>query len=289
MKKINYALGILMLGILTSCGGGSEGDQNSVTLTVESQLGELGNYLSITDSEIVVKLVDDKKDGKDVKSLVSSLAVRVNKSVASDHDFDLRAVVLDENHVEITTLPPFNIEYKTDFDFDKYCYDILSAGTIRAQMKKTTEATSWTTEDQETWDKIRTQGKYILFKPYWDDSKYISIGNSDSSSYSGSSNSDEEIGEGADDDNNNSYSSAGSSTDSDFDEFLTAYENYVNKYISIMQKAKNGDYSAIAEAATLMQDAEEYGEKLQKMSGSLTSAQLAKFQKLQQKLLSAAQ
>ena len=278
-----------MLGILTSCGGGSEGDQNSVTLTVESQLGELGNYLSITDSEIVVKLVDDKEDGKEVKSLVSSLALRVNKSVASDYDFDLSAVVLDENHVEIATLPYFDIDSKLDFDFNKDCNHILSAGPIRAQMKKTTEATEWTPEDQETWDKIRTQGKYILFKPNWESAKYISGGNSDSSSYSGSSNSDEEIGEGADDDNNNSYSSAGSSTDSDFDEFLTAYENYVNKYISIMQKAKNGDYSAIAEATTLMQEAEEYGEKLQKMSGSLTSAQLAKFQKLQQKLLSAAQ
>lgn len=71
--------------------------------------------------------------------------------------------------------------------------------------------------------------------------------------------------------------------------FLGAYEKYIDKYIALMKKAKDGDYSAMADAATLMSDAQDYGEKLQKMSGSLTPTQLAKFQKLQQKLLKAAQ
>lgn len=78
------------------------------------------------------------------------------------------------------------------------------------------------------------------------------------------------------------------SSDEDFDEFLKSYENYVDKYIALMKKAKNGDATAIAEAASLYSDAQEYAEKLQKISGNLTASQLAKFQKLQQKLISAA-
>ena len=295
MKKFNYALGIIMLGIMSSCGGGNKGDQNSVTLTVEPQLGELGNFISITDSEIVVKLVDDKEDGEDVKSIVSSLAINVNKSVASNYSFGFDAVVLDENHIEITSLPDFDIDSKIDFDADEKCHNVLSPGPNRAQMKRTQDATEWDSEAQEIWNKICTQGKYIVIKPEWDSAKYVVPRNSSSSSNSGiSSNYDEEIevavvDDDNDNDNNDYNSSVSSTSDTDFDEFLTAYENYINKYIAIMQKAKNGDYSAMTEAATLMQDAQEYGEKLQKMSGNLTPAQIAKFQKLQQKLLSAAQ
>lgn len=293
MKKFNYALGIIMLGILSSCGGDSKGDQNSVTLTVEPQLGELGNFISITDSEVVVKLVDDKENGKDVKSLVSSLAINVTKNVASNYSFGFDAVVLDENHIEITSLPDFDIDSKIDFDADEDCHDILSAGPNRAQMKSTQDATEWDSEAQEIWDKIRTKGKYILIKPEWESAKYVSPRNSNSSSYNSTSSNCEEAIEvielDDDDDDNELTSNIPSTSDTDFDEFLTAYENYINKYIALMQKAKDGDYSAMADAASLMSDAQEYGEKLQKMSGSLTPAQIAKFQKLQQKLLSAAQ
>ena len=290
MRKFNYALSIIMLGILSSCGGGSKGDQNSVTLTVEPQLGELGNFISLTDSEIVVKLVDDKEDGQDVKSLVSSLAINVTKSVASNYSFGFDAVVLDENHIEITSLPDFDIDSKIDFDADEDCHNVLSSGPNRAQMKMTEDATEWDSEAQEMWDKIRTKGKYIVIKPEWDSAKYVTPRNSNSSSYSStSSNYDEAIETASVETEDEIDSPSTSTSDTDFDEFLTAYENYINKYIAIMQKAKNGDYSAMTEAATLMQDAQEYGEKLQKMSGSLTPTQLAKFQKLQQKLLSAAQ
>lgn len=86
---------------------------------------------------------------------------------------------------------------------------------------------------------------------------------------------------------NTSYDST-STSDGDFNEFLASYEKYIDNYIALMKKAKDGDYSAMSDAASMMSDAQEYGEKLQKISGNLTPAQISKFQKLQQKLLSAA-
>ena len=93
----------------------------------------------------------------------------------------------------------------------------------------------------------------------------------------------------SDEDSDNSYSSSSSTSDEDFDEFLAAYEKYIDKYIALVKKAKDGDTSAMTDAASMMSEAQEYGEKLEKISGDLTPAQLAKFQKLQQKLLKAAQ
>lgn len=289
MKKVNYVLGALMLMLFASCSGGSKDDPNAVTLTIEPQLGELANYISIADSEAIVKLIDDKEDGKDVKSIASSIAISVNEGVASNYDYRLDVVVLDENHIEITTLPDYVIDSKWDVDNSKYRY-VLYRGDTRAQMKTTQDATEWSAEDQEEWDKIRTRGKYIVIKSDNSMTKYVPY-NSDSSSNSASSENDgnQIDNDEVDIDEDDSSSIASSSSDADFDEFLTAYEDYINKYIALLQKAKNGDYSAMTEAATLMQDAQEYGEKLQNVSGSLTSAQIAKFQKLQQKLLKAAQ
>lgn len=286
MKKFKFALGIIMLGFLTSCGGGNS---NSVTLQVESELGELGNYITITDSEVTVQLVDDKKDGKDVKSIVSSLAINVTKSVASDYSFSFNVEVLDANHVKIADLPSYYLDYKSDSDNGDYDY-YLTAGNVRAQMKESEDAEKWNEEAQQMWDKIRKEGKFILIKPNFDSAKYAPYNSESNSNISESDDNGEDIviiEEEAEAEP--TTASSASSSDEDFDEFLSAYESYIDKYIAMLKKAKDGDYTAMAEAATLMKDAQAYAEKLQKISGNLTPAQLAKFQKLQQKLIKAAQ
>lgn len=184
-----------------------------------------------------------------------------------------------------------------DYDIDsKWISDngefnhILTPGNTRAQMKSSQDVTDWDEEAQQTWDKIRTQGKYMVIKPDWDSAKFVpyNVSSSNSTSYSDNNDDEEDEIEIASVEADEIDTPSTSTSDTDFDEFLTAYENYIDKYIAIMQKVKNGDYSAMSEATTLMKDAQEYGEKLQKMSGNLTPAQLAKFQKLQQKLISAA-
>lgn len=281
MKKLNYLLSITLLSFLVSCGGGeNQDDSNSVSLTIESQLGELGNYITISDSEVIVKLVDEKVNGEEGKSIVASVAVMVNKGVASDGLYGLEAIVLDEDHIEIASLPSFDMDSEWISGNEGY-HNILTVGNTRAQLKYPFK---WDDEHKQQWEKILTQGKYLVLKP--DQGDKFAPYNTGSENYTSSSESYDynSVTTAGDDEDDDELSVA---SDTNFDEFLAAYEKYINKFISIQQKAKTGDYSAITEAASLLQDAQEYGEKIQNMSGNLTPSQLVKFQKLQQKFINA--
>lgn len=92
----------------------------------------------------------------------------------------------------------------------------------------------------------------------------------------------------ADDD----YSGGGYSEgagDSSIDEMLDSYENYVNRYIQLMKKAANGDMSAAAEYAQLYQEAIELQSRLENVSGEMSTAQINRMNRINNKLLQAAQ
>ena len=71
MKVLKYFLMVVLTVCLTSCG--SKGDENSVTLKVEAELGPLADYMKVSDQEVVVKMSDEKKDNVDYKVIKSSL------------------------------------------------------------------------------------------------------------------------------------------------------------------------------------------------------------------------
>ena len=75
----------------------------------------------------------------------------------------------------------------------------------------------------------------------------------------------------------------------DWDAVLDAYERYVDRYISLMKKAQAGDATALAEYPGLLQEANEYSNKLENASGELSSAQMARYQRITNKMLKAAQ
>ena len=87
------------------------------------------------------------------------------------------------------------------------------------------------------------------------------------------------------------YESGSSSTSdsNDWDALLDSYERYVDKYISCMKKAANGDMSALSEYPSLLEEAQEYSEKLQNAQGEMTSAQWNRYLKITNKLANAAQ
>ena len=89
---------------------------------------------------------------------------------------------------------------------------------------------------------------------------------------------------------NNSMDDLSSSSGSEnWDSVLDSYERYVDKYIAIMKKAQSGDVSAMSEYPSLMQEAQEYGDKLQNAKGSLSASQMARYQRITNKMLKAAQ
>lgn len=82
-------------------------------------------------------------------------------------------------------------------------------------------------------------------------------------------------------------STESSSTD-EWDAVLDDYEDYYDQYIKLLEKAKDGDISAMTEYVEMLEKAQSLGEKLSKAQGDLTAKQVSRFMKIQQKLLNAA-
>lgn len=279
MKVLKYLSFAVLLLCLASCG---KGDENSVTLKVETELGPLADYIKVTDQEVVVKMSDEKEDGADCKVITSSLALEVIKSVASNHSFYFDVVVLDKDHVEIGTLPYFNIESISDYDNGDLS-NVLLAGSLRAQMKDSEKVAKITPEDQEELNKIFKEGAYIVIKPNDPDAKY--------EEYKGKS-SNAEVVESSDDtitEDEDIAVSSSSSSSQDWDAMLDSYEEYVDNYISLLKKAANGDRSAMAEYPALMKKAQEFSNEMKNAQGSMSASQLARYTKISTKMLKAAQ
>lgn len=279
MKVLKYLSFAVLLLCLASCG---KGDENSVTLKVETELGPLADYIKVTDQEVVVKMSDEKEDGADCKVITSSLALEVIKSVASNYSFHFDAVVLDKDHVEIGTLPSFDVESIYDSDNGDLS-DVLLAGSLRAQMKDSDKVAKITPEDQEELNKIFKEGAYIVIKPIDPDAKY--------EEYKGKS-SNAEVVESSDDtiaEDEDIAVSSSSSSSQDWDAMLDSYEEYVDNYISLLKKAANGDRSAMAEYPALMKKAQEFGNEMRNAQGSMSASQLARYTKISTKMLKAAQ
>lgn len=73
-------------------------------------------------------------------------------------------------------------------------------------------------------------------------------------------------------------------SDEDWDAMLSSYERLVDSYIDCMTKYKAGDVAAMAEYASTMQEAQDYSEKLSKLQGELSPAQLKRYLEITEKL-----
>lgn len=82
-------------------------------------------------------------------------------------------------------------------------------------------------------------------------------------------------------------STADNSSSEDWDAMLDSYEKFVDSYIKYAKKAKEGDISALAEYPALLQEAQEYSEKLSAVQSELTSSQLSRYMKITTKLTEA--
>ena len=277
MKVLKYLSFAVLLMCLASCS-----EENSVTLKVEAELGELADYIKLTDQEVVVNMSDEKNDdGVDCKVITSSLALEVTKSVASNYDMDFDVEVLDENHVNIGTLPGFKIEEGYDYDNGELSH-FLNAGSVRAQMRASKKVVKLTPKEQEKWNKILKEGAYILIKPGYSGAKYAEYkAKSSNTEVLESSN-----GTITEDEDTADSSSASSQ---DWDAMLDSYEEYVDRCISIAKKMAEGDMTAMTEYPALMSKAQEFCDKMENAKGSMSASQLARYTKLTEKMLKAAQ
>ncbi len=77
--------------------------------------------------------------------------------------------------------------------------------------------------------------------------------------------------------------------DDELDDALEEYDDFVMSYIELIKKVNNNDMTALAEYPAMMQKAQSAQEKMNKLQGQMTPAQLGKFMKLQAKYLEAMQ
>lgn len=83
-----------------------------------------------------------------------------------------------------------------------------------------------------------------------------------------------------------SYTDSGSNN---WEELLDSYEKYANEYIKFAKKASKGDVSALSEYSNCLQKAYDLADKLQNAQNDLTSSQIARFNRINEKLANAAQ
>lgn len=77
-----------------------------------------------------------------------------------------------------------------------------------------------------------------------------------------------------------------SSSKENWDKILDEYESYCNKLAALSKKAMSGDMSAMTEYASLMEQAESLGNKLENAESDMTTAQIARLNKIASKLAS---
>ena len=259
---------------LPSCGG-----KNAAKLELKPEIEGLSEFMQFESDAVAINL-DETSDG--VK-LYSTIQVKVSEAVASDWSFRFDAEVLDEDMNKIGSLPSdFEIESKSDYDNDLHNY--LAAGNYRMVYEVEASKKQWDEDAQETWEKIKKKGKYLVLKPGYSGAKFKAYkGTGESSDSSDSFDGVDTIAE-VEEVAEVVSSSAGSE---DWDKILDEYESYCTKAAACAKKAMNGDMSAMSEYTSLLESAQSLQNKLENASGNLTAAQAARLSKIAAKMSSA--
>ncbi|MDE6695499.1 MAG: hypothetical protein K2K25_01330 [Muribaculaceae bacterium] len=74
----------------------------------------------------------------------------------------------------------------------------------------------------------------------------------------------------------------------DWDEWLKSYDEFADEYITLLKKAQKGDMSALSGYVKYVEKAQAFADKIDSASGTISASQIAKFNRIQQKILKAA-
>lgn len=277
MKKyFLIAFAMCLMGIVTSCGD-KEKSGEAIVLTPETTAikGDLGDYFEVIDKEYTLS------EG----TFDPVISVEVKRTDA-DYAFDLNGVkpygysgqgitghagfgieILDENGNLIEKMAATKGGLGGMYSGD----DMIEALKLKAGE---TGIVRWSISVNDN----QKPAKFRIISA-------IDIGDSSDSGYSDSGDDDDDSFSSSDDDD--SFSS--SSGSEDWDALLDEYENLVDKYIALLKKANQGDMSALAEYAGMMEQAQVLGEEMSGAQGEMSSAQWSRYSKILQKMTKAAQ
>lgn len=274
----------ISLAVFVSCSGST--DTKTITPTsTEFTSGELAKYVEIVDQPS--ELTFAEKDGA-IATQYIRLKVTLKKIKDGFRNTDAR----DINFTSLLSVAVIKLVDENGTDVQKISVkseELLKLKKLLISKKGDTaeiifEGFFYNHDKAPSWFKETEQ-----FTPYLSADISVersSISYDDEESYEED---EESYEEDDDDDNDDSYETDDdSSSDSeDWDSVLDSYKEYVDDYISLMKKAKKGDVDALAEYPSILENAQELGEKLQKAKGSMSSSQLSRYTRITNKMTQA--
>ncbi len=265
----------------TSCNNAKDGKVKLDVTNAEVE-GDNNDIVSIEDGNYT--LVGTVK-GDMGQELYIQVKVRLKNPVkksAEEISFvtgNVNLEIIDKNDMSMIKLP-----LKENEEFKKFITEGKEDDTKEFKF-------SYVMNDKDQYAQIMKEAKSVKFV----DLSLYNYENTDMIADEGSASYDEDIDNSSDidnsDDNDETTDDDSSfdetSEDNNLDELLDKYEEYYDTYISLMKKAKNGDMSAVVEYGKYLKKSQELSKKIEQAKGDLTTSQLARFQKIQMKLMKA--
>lgn len=259
MKTIKlFVMVALMALIIASCGGKKGGDSFEVSVENTTISGKLSSYFTLVDKT-----------------------------------YKYKKGIIDEVNVELQCIEPLPENLKAYIAVEVLDEDgnVISAGKADAWSFSDYDVLRQASSGQTVTIKIQNHenvgeeipAKIRLSSIVEEDDEI----NGSNSLTSDESSSDDDVASILDESDDDIIST--SSGSEDWDNLLQSYEQYVDKYISYLKKASKGDMSALSEYPALMEKAQEFSDKMKNAESSMSASQWAKYNKITQKMLEAAQ
>ena len=265
MKVLKCFMMVILTVCLASCGSKKSSDsKTSIDVTVDNTTigGKLSQYFSLEDKTYKYQKVEEGEWGYDDVTVELKCIQPLPENLIAY----IGVEVLDENG---TVISAGKADYNSFND-----YEVLRQATPGQVV--TVKIINRESLGENTPAKIRLSS--IVEEEEEPSGSSSSSESSDDSSVSSDDSSDDE----------ESISSSSKSS-ADWDSMLDSYEQYVNKYIALLKKASNGDMTAMAEYAGLMQKAQELSDKMDGAQGDMSASQWARYMKITTKMTTAAQ
>lgn len=291
MKNLKYFTLALMAIFFASCGSSSE-DEESIVLTPATTniKGYLGQFY-----DVVYKDYTINDDFLTIEIERNDNELPFNIKGVKPYGYYGQGITAHAGFgIEILNETGDVIEKKAATASMYYSDDIKEALNLRAGETGTIRWFIYFHGDVKPTEFRLTSAYEEVEEEDDDDSNSSSVSGSDNSSSSVSSNNSSSSGYGygyrynsnknSDDDSDDSSSSG----DEDWDSLIDSYEEYVDKYISYMEKAMKGDMSALAEYPSLLEKVEEYSTKMNKAKGNMSFSQMSRYMKITNKMTEAA-
>ena len=261
MKKSLFVFGLAaIVAMMASCSGSGKETKTITPTFTEFSSGEIAKYVEVVDQPAELTFMGDK--GIYLKVTLRLVQDGIKGVDARDINFEnfIGCADIDLLNEEEGTMST-TVSMKSD---DELKFKKFLTGNMGDTAVFVFERSAYTQEYFKETMKFRPAATADITVEAGDNT---SVSDSDSSDAAVSSDSGSE----------------------DWDALLDSYEEYVDSYVSLLQKASAGDMSAMTESASFLQKSQELTKKLSSATSGMSLSQVKRYNQINQKMLQAAQ